>query len=169
AVGNGQFGLAAVDLADLTVTVDFPLDPAVFQQAFVPFLSASQAPFNGVRLTDADGQLATIRGVSIVSQRGFTDGSGTPTPLTASDFTVTQDGIFLNMAGKGRLVDADAGAAGAQPAEVVLSVDLNDTPVADGETLTTAQNTPVQVAAATLLDGDTDADADTLTVTGVNG
>ncbi|SFJ89220.1 N,N-dimethylformamidase beta subunit family domain-containing protein [Caulobacter sp. UNC279MFTsu5.1] len=167
AIGNGQYGLAAVDLGGLTVQIQFPLDPAVFSQAYVPFASVQDKPFNGVRLSDADGQLPMIRGLSIVSQRGFTDQAGASTPLTATDFTVTNDGIFLNAAGKGRLVDADPATAGAQASQVVLLVDLNDAPVPDTETATTVRDTPVQIAAATLLAGDTDGDGDTLTVSAV--
>jgi VCBS repeat-containing protein len=167
AIGNGQYGLAAVDIGALTIQIQFPLDPAVFGQAYVPFASAQDKPFNGVRLSDADGLLPMIRSLSIVSQRGFTDQAGVSTPLTANDFTVTNDGFFLNAAGKGRLVDADPATAGAQASQVVLSVDLNDTPVPDAETATTVRDTPIQLATATLLAGDTDADGDTLTVSAV--
>ncbi|KRA67199.1 hypothetical protein ASD89_03030 [Caulobacter sp. Root656] len=167
AVGNGQYGLAAVDLGALTLQIQFPLDPAVFSQAYVAFASAQDKPFNGVRLSDADGLLPMIRGVSIISQRGFTNQAGAATPLTASDFTLTNEGVFLNVAGKGRQVDADPATAGAQASQVVLSVDLNDAPVADAEAATTARDTPLQLAAATLLAGDTDADGDALTVSAV--
>jgi hypothetical protein len=67
AIGNGQYGLATVDLGAQTIQIQFPLDPAVFSQAFVPFASVQDKPFNGVRLSDADGLLPTIRGVSIVT------------------------------------------------------------------------------------------------------
>jgi VCBS repeat-containing protein len=167
AIGNGQYGLAAVDLGEQTVQIQFPLDPAVFSQTYIPFASVQDKPFNGVRLTDADGLLPVVRGLSILSQRGFTNQAGADTPLTASDFTVTTEGIFLNVAGKGRRVDADSATAGTQASQVVLSVDLNDAPVADAEAATTARDTPLQLAVATLLAGDTDADGDTLTVSAV--
>ena len=168
-IGNGAFGLATADLTDQTVRIQFPLDPGVFSQTFVPFATVQDAPFNGLRLTDADGLLPAIRGVSIISQNGFTNAGGVPTPLTAADFTVTSDGIFLNVAGKGRLVDADSVTPFVQPTEVVVSVNLNDAPVADPETLSTAQGAALQIPAATLLAGDTDADGDALTISAVNG
>ncbi len=167
AIGNGQYGLAAVDLGDQTVQIQFPLDPAVFSQAYVAFASVQDKPFNGVRLSDADGLLPVVRGLSIVSQRGFTDLAGADAPLTVNDFTVTSEGFFLNVAGKGRRVDADPATAGTQASQIVLAVDLNDAPVADTETATTVRDTPLQLAAATLLAGDTDADGDTLTVSAV--
>jgi hypothetical protein len=128
AIGNGQFGLASVELGAQTVQIQFPLDPAVFGQAFAPFASVQDRPFNGVRLSDADGQLPPIVGVSIVSQRGFTNAGGAATPLTSADFIVTGDSIFLNVAGKGRLVDADPASGGAQPGEVVLLVEFDGGP-----------------------------------------
>ncbi|HWT52809.1 MAG TPA: DUF4082 domain-containing protein [Caulobacter sp.] len=126
AIGNGQYGLATVDLGAQTIQIQFPLDPEVFSQVFVPFASVQDRPFNGVRLSDADGQLPAIISVSIVSQRGFTNATGAATPLTAADIAVTSDSIFLNVAGKGRLVDADPATVGVQPSQVVLLVTFDE-------------------------------------------
>ncbi|WP_454717222.1 N,N-dimethylformamidase beta subunit family domain-containing protein [Caulobacter segnis] len=128
AIGNGQYGLATVDLAAQTIQIQFPLDSEVFGQAFVPFASVQDRPFNGVRLSAADGQLPAILSVSIASQRGFTNAAGAATPLTAADITVGSDSIFLNVAGKGRLVDADPATAGVQPSQVVLLVTFDEPP-----------------------------------------
>ena len=55
-VGNGQFGLASVDVGSTSVRLEFPLDPAIFSGS-VNFASAADRPFNGVRLTATDGLL----------------------------------------------------------------------------------------------------------------
>ena len=46
---------------------------------------------------------------------------------------------------------------------------VNDAPVADDETVTATEDTPLDTPVTTLLAGDTDADGDTLTVTAVSG
>ena len=152
-VGNGQFGLASVDVGSTAIRLEFPLDPAVFSGS-VNFASAADRPFNGVRLTAADGLLPKILGVSIAGQAGFTK------PLTASDVTVTSNGIFLNVAGNGRLVDSDPAAPGVQPSFVQLAVDLNDAPVitSNGGGDTAAITVPGTSTLVTTLSA-TDADA----------
>ncbi len=166
AIGNGQYGLVSVDVTALGARIAYPLDPAVFTGTYVPFADAGYRPFNGVRLSDPDGQLPRIRGASIVSQQGFTDASGALAPLTAADISVTGEGVFLNVAGKGRLVDADP-AAGVQPSAVVLALDFDEAPFADPEFVTTAAGVAIQLSAASLLAGDTDADGDPLAIVAV--
>ena len=129
-VGNGDNGLATVDAGAQTVRISFPLDPTVFSgRSFVNFAGETEGkPYNGVLLSDV-GSLAAIRSVRIVGQEGFTTSSGELQALTQSDLTVTEDGIFLNVAGKGRLVDIDPDTPGAQAPWVELLVELNDAPV----------------------------------------
>jgi hypothetical protein len=167
AIGNGSFGLAGVDLGPQSVTISFPLDPAVFGQSYVPFAPASSAAFNGVRISDGDGSLQSIRGITIVSQQGFTNASGIATALTSADFTVTSDGIFLNMAGKGRMVDSDPTAAGVQSSAVQIAVNLNDNPVTGADSASVAQNGTLSLTVAALVGNDFDPDGDTLIFNGV--
>ena len=167
--GNGSFGLAAVDLSAQQIRIEFPLDPTAFPGAFTAFAPAASTPFQGVRLTDADDSLPTIRAVTIAGQQGFTNQVGAAQLLTASDLTVTADGILLNVAGKGRMADADPNAAGRQASFVLLSVDLNDAPVATAKSLVAAQNSALAIDAATLRAGATDADGDTLSLSRVFG
>ena len=123
-VGNGQYGLARIDIGSTTIRIDYPLDASVFSSSnVVNFASATSHPYNGVLLTGADGHLPRILGVSIVDQAGF------GTPLAAANLTVTSDGLFLNVAGNSRLVDIDPGTPGAQSSYVTLAVDFNDAPV----------------------------------------
>ncbi|MDB5314180.1 MAG: Cadherin, partial [Rhodospirillales bacterium] len=154
-VGNGPFGLAAADVAQQTIRIDFPLDSGQFS-GFLAFASVADKPFNGVRIADAANGLPTILGASIIGQQGFTNASGALQPLTAADLTVTADGIFLNVAGKGRLVDVDSTVAGAQPTNITLLVDLNDAPVIQGgatASVLVAENTTA-VAALAATDAD---------------
>jgi hypothetical protein len=153
AVGNGIYGLSTVDVGAQTIRIEFPLDPSVFSQAFVPFASASTHPFNGVRIADTSNGLPTILSASIIGQEGFTNSTGTLQGLTNADLTVTADGIFLNVAGKGRLVDVDSEETSAQASYVTLLVDLNDAPVitSDGGEATTSTSTPENTTFVTTL------------------
>ena len=131
-VGNGAFGLAAIDIAAQTIRLEFPLDSTQFA-GFLRFAGAADGrPFNGVRLADASDGLPTILGASIIGQEGFTGQTGILQPLDSSQLLVTASSIFLNIAGRGRLVDVDEDSPGAQPAHVTILVDLNDAPVFAG-------------------------------------
>ncbi|MEC4983612.1 MAG: Ig-like domain-containing protein, partial [Oscillatoria sp. PMC 1076.18] len=60
------------------------------------------------------------------------------------------------------------GTGGTDTATVNVNVLPNETPVAGDDNVTTRQDTPITIASANLLANDTDADGDTLTVTGVS-
>ncbi len=128
-VGNGSDGLASVDVGSTTIRIEFPLDPSVWSQPVVNFASASSFPFNGVRLTFPSGFPSNLLGVSILDQAGFVDQNGQANPLSLSDFTVTSNGLFLNVAGKSRLVDSNPDLTGAQPSFVELQLGFNHAPV----------------------------------------
>ncbi|MDT8857835.1 DUF4082 domain-containing protein [Paracoccaceae bacterium Fryx2] len=166
-LGNGSFGLASVDVGAQTISITFPLDAGVFSQAFVAFAPSAAFPFNGVRILDGIGTLPQIRGVTILSQQGFTNADGVATPLTLADLTITSTGIFLNMAGKGRMVDADPATAGVEASSIELQVDLNDSPVAVADSAVMAQDGVLTLASALLVANDTDADDDALSIIGV--
>ncbi len=161
-LGNGQYGLARVDLEETTVLVEFTLDPAVFgAEGDVTF---SNPGFNGVRISDFGGTLDSIVGVSIIDQAGLA------TPLTLANLIVTANSIFINCNGNNRQVDSDLGTPGIQPTFVLLSVNFNDAPIiisdgggatatiqgVDGQTLVTtlaatdADNVPTQIQTLTL-------------------
>jgi Ca2+-binding RTX toxin-like protein len=169
AVGNGPFGLAAVDILAQTIRIEFPLDPATFSDGFLAFASASSVPFNGVRLSDVGDNLATIRGVWITEQQGFTNSAGIPLLLTQDSISFSVDGVFVSVAGLGRLVDADPNTPAAQPSFVLLSVDLNDNPEKADVAATVAQGGILALTSAELLSGATDADGDSLAVVDVGG
>ena len=122
-VGNGVYGLASVDVSSNLIRIEYPLDPSVWNQPVVDFAPAAQDPYNGVRLTFPGVTPGSILGVSIVDQLGFSH------DIAPTDLTVTSNGVFLNVAGNGRLVDSDPGADGVQPSFVTLRVDFNHAPV----------------------------------------
>jgi uncharacterized repeat protein (TIGR01451 family) len=157
AVGNGALGLSTIDVGGQTIRLDFPLDAGQFS-GFLRFAGAAEGkPFNGVRIADTTGSLATILGASIIGQEGFTSSTGLLQPLTDADLAVTADGIFVNVSGKGRLVDVDDDTAGAQPAHVTILVDLNDAPeIAGGDSVTLAVDASTE-AVASLASSDADA------------
>lgn len=155
-IGNGQFGLARIDVGSTTVRIEFPLDPAVFGGPGVNFAPVASHPFNGVRLSDLGGALSHILGVTIIDQAGFA------TALTQDHLVVTNDALLLNVSATGsnaRLVDADPATDGVQASYVTLSVDFNDAPVitsnGGGESASvTIDSGTTQVATLTAQDAD---------------
>ncbi|WP_445168019.1 Ig-like domain-containing protein [Mycolicibacterium sp. Dal123E01] len=109
--------------------------------------------------SDPDGDTLTVSGVATPAH-----GSAV---LNGTTVTYTPN---LNYAG----VDSFAytvsdGHGGTATGTVAVTVTpVNDAPVALGNTVSTAEDTPLSVTAGTLLGNDSDADGDTLTVAGVS-
>lgn len=156
-LGNGPFGLASVDVEAQTIRIEFPVDGSL--GSFHAFSPLADTPFDGVQLLDTTDSLPTILSVRIIGQEGFTDQAGALVNLTDSDLTVTGDGLFLNLAGKGRMTDVDLDQAGLQHSYVTLLVDLNDAPVmtSNGGAASVALDVAENSTLVTILDA-TDAD-----------
>ncbi|OYX97403.1 MAG: hypothetical protein B7Y80_19850 [Hyphomicrobium sp. 32-62-53] len=173
-IGNGIHGLASLDFATSSVRIEFPLDPNIFAGNLATgtaanFASESDRPFNGVLISDLGNSLATIRGVAVTGQAGFT------TLLSSDNISFTADSIFLNVNNpadgiggtQARLVDYDSNAAnGIQSSYVALDVDFNDAPTGSPTEVLAAGTEDVSYAVsdALLLAGFTDADGDALSV-----
>ncbi len=129
-IGNGPYGLARVDLGADTIRIEYPLDETAFPGATVDFATEENRKYNGVRITDTNGTLAPILGVTIIDQAGFT------IPIAAGNLIVTENSIFVGVndltdgvnTTNFRSTDVDAGTPGRQPSYVTLLVDFNDDP-----------------------------------------
>ncbi|MBB6310330.1 cadherin-like domain-containing protein, partial [Xanthobacter tagetidis] len=103
-----------------------------------------------------------------LSVTGFGGASGGTLVYSGGTFTFTPDADFNGPASFTYTVSDGKG--GTDTATVAVSVTpVNDAPVAAGDTATTAEDTPLVIAAADLLANDADIDGDTLSVTGVGG
>ncbi|MCI0430596.1 MAG: Ig-like domain-containing protein, partial [Rhodospirillales bacterium] len=124
----------------------------------------------GVLLNDVDtnGDLLTVSLVTDVT-------NGLLTLNSNGTFSYDPDGQFESL-GKGESATesftylASDGRGGSDTATVTITITgKNDAPVAANDTVTTAEDTPITIAAATLLANDTDVEGDTLTITSVQG
>lgn len=106
--------------------------------------------------TDPEGQTLSITAVGSATNGTVSLNGNEVTFTPAADFNGT--GTFEYTISDG--ADEDTGAV------AVTIVAVNDPPVADDETATTAEDTAVAIPENTLLDGDTDVEGNTLTVTG---
>lgn len=165
---NGGVGSAGADTSlaqtfriDVTAVADTPVasgDSFSLTQG-----SSLTVPISGVLAndTDADGDALTAALVTAPAHGSVTlngDGSFTYTP----DLDYFGSDSFSYTATDGTFVSA--------PATVTLTINrINHAPVANPDSYSTNQNTPLSVPAAGLLINDSDADGDALTVTRVAG
>ncbi|MBB6307769.1 cadherin-like domain-containing protein, partial [Xanthobacter tagetidis] len=109
---------------------------------------------------DVDGDTLSVTGVggAVGGTVSLDNGAITFTP--DADFNGDASFTYTVSDGKG----------GTDTATVAVTVTpVNDAPVAVGDTATTAEDTPLVIAAADLLANDADTDGDMLSVTGVSG
>ncbi len=122
--------------------------------------------------TDLDGDTLSVSQIN-----GSAANVGVPVALAHGTLTVLSDGSFSYMpalnstAGDTFSYEVSDGNGGAATATVTISVTpVNDPPVADADSYSTSEDMVLHVPAATgLLDGDTDLDGDTLSVSQING
>jgi alpha-tubulin suppressor-like RCC1 family protein len=153
----------ASDTATLTITVTPVNDPPV---AVADVRAAAEDQPQSIpeamltaNDTDADGDALTITAVTAPTGGTVALGSGTVEFTPAADFV--GDATFTYTVSDG--TDTDT-------ATVTLQFGAaNDPPVAGADTATTAEDTPLAIAAATLTANDTDPEGQTLAVTAVGG
>ena len=154
-VSDGRGGTAT---ATVTVTVGEVNDPPVAAADTV-----TTAEDNPVTVdprsndSDPDGDPLTVTAVSRPADgRAVVNGDGTVTYTPDPNFAGTDTFTYTVADGRG----------GTATATVTVTVDeVNDPPIAAADARTTPEDTPVVV---TVLDGDSDADGDALTVTAVS-
>ncbi|RLP69355.1 cadherin-like domain-containing protein, partial [Xanthobacter tagetidis] len=109
---------------------------------------------------DVDGETLTVSGVG-----GAVGGT---VALDAGEITFTPDADFNGDASFTYTVSDGKGGTDTATVNVTVTP-VNDAPIATADTATTAEDTPLVIAAADLLANDADIDGDTLSVTGVGG
>ncbi|SOH92569.1 VCBS repeat-containing protein [Monaibacterium marinum] len=167
----------------LTITVTGVTDNVAPVVEVVAALTDEATPVSGNLLddaTDADGDVITVEsitagalgeGVSVT-----TDGGNTGTLIVNADgsFTFTPDGVDLDMGQTDTITfgyTATDGQATASSTATITITGLNEGPVATAQSFAISeQNAEGQnsTAAGNLLNGATDADGDTITVSGIS-
>lgn len=167
----------------LTITVTGVTDNVAPVVEVVAALTDEATPVSGNLLddaTDADGDVITVEsitagalgeGVSVT-----TDGGNTGTLIVNADgsFTFTPDGVDLDLGQTDTITfgyTATDGQATASSTATITITGLNEGPVATAQSFAISeQNTDGQnsTAAGNLLNGATDADGDTITVSGIS-
>ena len=151
--GNG-----GTDTATVTITITAVNDApdAIADTA----TTAEDTPVTVIVLandTDPDGNALTVTGVTTGPSHGtcIVNASGTITYTPTGNYSGTDTFTYAISDGNG----------GTDTATVTITINAaNDVPDAKADTAATAEDTPVKVS---VLANDTDADGDTLTVTGV--
>jgi len=110
--------------------------------------------------TDADGDA-----LRVVSAFGATHGS---ISIVAGNIVFTPDANFSGQGSFSYTITDGKGGSSTGTAFIDVAP-LNDAPVAAADAVRTNEDTPVTIAASTLLANDTDPDGDALTVTSVQG
>ncbi|WP_194163481.1 tandem-95 repeat protein [Mycolicibacterium sp. P1-5] len=109
--------------------------------------------------SDPDGDTLTVTGVSAPAHGSAVLSGATVTYTPNQNFAGADSFTYSVADGHGGTATGTVG---------VTVTPVNDAPVAGSDTVTTAEDTAVGVTAVTLLGNDSDADGDTLTVTGVS-
>jgi VCBS repeat-containing protein len=146
--GNG-----GTDTGTLTITINPVNDPPVAQDVSVT-TDEDTAVSGTLTATDVDGDPLTFAPTTSPAK-------GTLVVNANGDFTYTPD---PNANGTDTIsFEVSDGNGGTDTATLTITINpVNDLPVADDETYTTDEDTPLMVAAPGVLDGDTDVDGDTL-------
>ena len=149
--------------ATITITVTPVNDAPVAADDTAAAAEDQPAAIAGAALTsndtDVDGDALTVTAVS--------DPAHGTVALTAGTVTFTPDPDFIGAAGFTYTV---SDGVATDTARVVVTVaDANDPPVAVGDARTTAEDTPLAIAASSLAANDTDPEGQTLSVVAVGG
>lgn len=141
-------------------------------------LAANAAPIAGIDYVSGDEDTQLVGNVltndsdpdgnplSVLSVVQPTEGTLVVTAAGALTFTPPPDYHGSQVT----YYDVSDGQGGITLGYIVLQVaPVNDLPTAVDDAATTAEDTPLEIAGATLVANDLDVDADTLTVTGVSG